>query len=173
MYPYNTYSLSLCHARAQTNQSDSKRLITGCPSADGPEHIVGNCRTHWATAPSRQGQMPSAIELWDEKQRAFEAARYTLDSYAVNLNEIADFLKKRDDLLKPDFRHPYDDSTALQRLLEKEWAPLTALPDFRDLLNAIQNLNRANSERDEAYKALSQIEKRYVDVWCEERSALE
>jgi hypothetical protein len=118
-------------------------------------------------------QMPSAIEIWDEKQRAFEVARYTLDSFAVYLNDIADFLKKHNALLKPQFRYPYDDNTALQQLLEKEWAALNHLPDLGDLLNAIQNLNSANLERDEAYKALSEIEKRYVDVWRERRSTLD
>src|SRR5215475_11134718 len=109
--------------------------------------------------------MPSAIEIWAEKQRAFEVARYTLDSYAVNLNKIANFLKKPHELLNPNFRYPNEDSTVLQRLLDKEWAPLIDLPDFADLLNAIHNLNSANSERDEAYKALSEIEKRYADAW--------
>jgi len=117
--------------------------------------------------------MPSAIEIWDEKQRAFEVACYTLDSLAVYLNDIADFLKKHNALLKPHFRYPYDDNTALQRLLETEWAPLTHLPDLGDLLNAVQKLNSASLERDQAYKALSEIEKRYVDVWREQRSALE
>src|SRR5262245_37822696 len=117
--------------------------------------------------------MPSAIEIWQEKQRAFEVASYTVATYAVNLNRIADFLKKRHELLKPNFRYPYQDSAVLQRLLDKEWAPLTDLPDLGDLLNAIQNLNIANSERDEAYKALSEIEKRHADVWREQSSALE
>jgi hypothetical protein len=117
--------------------------------------------------------MPSAIEIWDEKQRAFEVACYTLDSFAVYLNDIANLLKKHNTLLKPQFRYPYDDNTALQRLLEKEWEALTHLPDLGDLLNAIQNLNSANLQRDEAYKALSEIEKRYVDVWREGRSTLD
>ena len=116
--------------------------------------------------------MPSAIEIWEEKQRAFEVARYTLDSYALNLSKIADLLKMRHELLKPNFRYPYEDGTELQGLLENEWAPLTDLPDLGDVLNAIQNLNSANLERDEAYKALSEIEQRYADIWREKRSVL-
>ena len=86
----------------KTNQSVSIRLITGYPSANGPEQIGpggaaehGNSRyERLSQRTSGKVQMPSAIEIWDEKQRAFEVARYTLDSFAVYLNDIADLLKK-------------------------------------------------------------------------------
>ena len=109
--------------------------------------------------------MPSAIEIYDEKQRAFDQACVTLDELAKKLLAVADVLKNRDALLKPPIRYPIEDDGAVgQRLLdEEEYVALDQMPTADLTRSAIMNLKTANFEREKVYATLSEIEKRYAD----------
>jgi len=102
--------------------------------------------------------MPSAIEIYDEKQRAFDRACFTLDGFAGTLYEVAHMLKNREALLRPRIRCPIeDDGKVDERRFEEGYTALLHMPDDSLIRNAIMILERANLECVQAYEALSEV----------------